>query len=105
MSCYTCEINVQSPLIRGGEKGNTDSAQISQLVQHHISFKKQNKAKQKLLLRKSKTKGIKLQIYGILPFMNLGLFKKYFYQHFFLNLFYVFIYGCVGSSFLCEGFL
>ena len=24
---------------------------------------------------------------------------------FFFNLFYLFIYGCVGSSFLCEGFL
>ena len=28
------------------------------------------------------------------------------WTHFFLNLFiYLFIYGCVGSSFLCEGFL
>ena len=27
------------------------------------------------------------------------------FEHFFLNFIYLFIYGCVGSSFLCEGFL
>ena len=26
-------------------------------------------------------------------------------QFFFFNFIYLFIYGCVGSSFLCEGFL
>ena len=27
------------------------------------------------------------------------------YIYFFFNFIYLFIYGCVGSSFLCEGFL
>ena len=42
----------------------------------------------------------------ILQFSNNDvLFGSRNYHDFFLNLFIYFIYGCVGSSFLCEGFL
>ena len=39
--------------------------------------------------------------------LHLALFFFFFLNsmHFFKNYFYLFIYGCVGSSFLCEGFL
>ena len=37
----------------------------------------------------------------VLDYVNIYFFIKFF---FFFN-FYLFIYGCVGSSFLCEGFL
>ena len=36
---------------------------------------------------------------------NFSFFKKNYLLYFFLNFIYLFIYGCVGSSFLCEGFL
>ena len=35
--------------------------------------------------------------------LGFGFFK--FFSFFFVNLFILFIYGCVESSFLCEGFL
>ena len=38
-------------------------------------------------------------------FLNLIILLFLFYFFLFLNFIYLFIYGCVGSSFLCEGFL
>ena len=59
-----------------------------------------------------------LQSYQVLPHvvwhtllstytLRIVVFLEYWslFHYFFLNFIYLFIYGCVGSSFLCEGFL
>ena len=63
-----------------------------------------------LFLNKS---GEKLKVFkenyrlGIVCVCVVAVFIQCFFFFFFLvrNYFYLFIYGCVGSSFLCEGFL
>ena len=81
-----------------------ETAQIKQSELLYLALKNLHKCLNYLFFYNSIDPNFALQ-YSFLLFFNLELLSFFSSRHKGDVLIYLFIFGCVGSSFLCEGFL
>ena len=81
-----------------------EKSQINNLTLHHKELVKEKQKKAKISTRREITK-IRAEINEIKTKAIVGGKSIKLRAAFFFRIIYLFIFGCVGSSFLCEGFL